>query len=422
MQVPTETDRRSESPRQAASEDCRNLIPPKIYDLRAGEGCSDRSFNAAATFWREFFPVIEEHAAPLIEGYGCHVQAKLGESRRSRGEYALDLLVLGMVIRTYAGNARRTRRFVLALALGMLWIRKRAAWVKSLADEARVALLCSHGWRVNEPRTGYNVDQNSIEEGADLLRSLPRTITWMRATGDLEQEARRVDNWRSYLATMELWQAVRWLELAVELFDEFKRVSDEALGAYTKGVETFLSTEYARRGRREDQVFCGRSPAEYRLNMVAAEVMNLALREAFEFTPEKVVLVPACMRGARASMCQAQVRGVDMTCAGCDPECAVNRISEQMRRLGASVYLVSHTSGFSRWLDRWQREPSVGVVAVACLLNILPGGFEIRARRIGAQCVPLDFPGCKKHWDREGISTAVNEDRLVEIVARPLAN
>lgn len=421
MQVPAEMERLNESALRAKSADCLSPVPSKIYDLRDGNGSSDQFYKDAAAFWQQFFARIEERAAPMIEGYGLHVQAAIGESPRSRGEYALDLLTLGMVLRMHAGKVRRTPRFVAALALGMVWARRRAPWMKSLADLIRAVLLGPYVRGVKESGPGRNVGRKT-EEGTDLLRLLPRIISWMRATGDLEHEARRVKNWHSYTATLELWQAARWLELAAELFDDFERESGKALGAYTKGVEMFLTTEYARRGRREDQLFCGRSPAEYHLNMVAAEVMNLGLKDAFEFTPEKVVLIPACMRGARASTCRAHIRGVDMTCARCDPDCAANRITQQMRRLGASVYLVPHTSGFSRWLDRWEREPGVGVVAVACLLNILPGGFEIRARRMGAQCVPLDFPGCKKHWDRDGISTAVNEDRLVEIVARPLAS
>ena len=76
-----------------------------------------------------------------------------------------------------------------------------------------------------------------------------------------------------------------------------------------------------------------------------------------------------------------------------------------MRGLGAEVYLVPHATGFSRWLARWQREPDTGVVATACLTNILPGGYEMRARSIGSQCVPLDFPGCRKHWRRDRLAT-----------------
>jgi uncharacterized protein len=81
------------------------------------------------------------------------------------------------------------------------------------------------------------------------------------------------------------------------------------------------------------------------------------------------------------------------------------------------VFIVPHSTGFSRWLERWQREADCAVTAVACLLNIVPGGFEMRARGIASQCVALDYPGCKEHWHPEGIPTAVNEDRLVQIVA-----
>jgi hypothetical protein len=105
--------------------------------------------------------------------------------------------------------------------------------------------------------------------------------------------------------------------------------------------------------------------------------------------------------------------------AACDPGCQVNRITRCMRELGAAVYLVPHSTGFSRWLERWQGKPEVGVTAVVCMLNIVAGGYEMRARGIASQCVPLNYPGCRKHWDRKGIPTAVNEERLVQVVAGP---
>jgi hypothetical protein len=42
----------------------------------------------------------------------------------------------------------------------------------------------------------------------------------------------------------------------------------------------------------------------------------------------------------------------------------------------------------------------------------------MRARGIASQCILLDYPGCRKHWRREGIATGLNEDRLVNIVLR----
>ena len=87
-----------------------------------------------------------------------------------------------------------------------------------------------------------------------------------------------------------------------------------------------------------------------------------------------------------------------------------------MRAEGIAVYIVPHSSGFSRWLERWQNDPAVGVTAVACMMNILAGGYEMRARGIASQCVPLDFPACRKHWRDDEVATSVNQERLVQIV------
>jgi hypothetical protein len=86
-----------------------------------------------------------------------------------------------------------------------------------------------------------------------------------------------------------------------------------------------------------------------------------------------------------------------------------------MHAKGVAVYMVAHASGFSRVLKRWEKT-GTGVVASACILNILPGGYEMRGRQIASQCVPLDFPGCGRHWDEKGFPTAVNEERLVQIL------
>ena len=387
-----------------------------VYDLRLKDGCSDRFFKDVASFCIGLMAEVERRASSTLDGYRRHVQLDLCEAPRSRGEYALDLLTLGMALNIYACKAERTPLWAVVVARELGRLRHHAKWMKPTVDRARGVLFKGFLNRTSAAGSGGEAKG----AGVDLLRRLPGLVAWMRATGELEQEALRVDHWRSYLGTLELWEAARWMEVAVDLFSSFEREAAEALGSYTQGVKEFLAAEYAHRGCREDQLFCGRTPVEYHLNMVAAEVMNQGLRKSFERTARKVVLVPACMRGAQASTCRAKVRGVDMTCAACDPECSVNYITRRMRKIGATVYLVPHTSGFSRWLDRWEREPGVGVTAVACLLNIMPGGLEMRERRIAAQCVPLDFPGCKKHWDSEGMSTAVNEDRLVQIMATPM--
>lgn len=378
-----------------------------VYDLRQPDANSDNFYEDVAQFSDEVLSEIERRAAAALDGYTRHVELFLSEAPRSRGEYAIELLTLGQVLGRYGGAAESTPAWVVQLVRELFELRRSSSLSKPLADLLRAVMtryfLMS---RIRSKATGVMSQPTG----------LPRLIEWLHATGEFEQEAVRLHNWRSFLFMLTQEEAARWFETAVELFDWFESEAHRALGSYTRGVSGFLAGEYAWRGCREDQIFCGKEPSEYHLCMVAAEVMNRGLRAEFEGTPQKAVLVPACLRGVHAENCRAVISGVDITCAACDPACAVNRITWRMRDLGATVYLVPHATGFSRWLKRWQTAPEYGVVAVACLLNILPGGYEMRARGIASQCVPLDYPGCKKHWSREGIPTGVNEDRLVQIV------
>jgi hypothetical protein len=378
-----------------------------VYNLRLANGSSDGFYAQVARFSDDVLAGIEERAAGALEGYTRHVKEFLREPERSRGEYAVELLTLGQALRRYGGAAESTPGWIADLARELFWLRHRSAQMKPIADLLRAAvtrlfLMPGIGRKATAQRP--------------LPDELPRLIEWLHASGEFEQESMRLNNWRSYLDTLPQAEAAHWAETAAELFDWFRDEAERALGLYTRGVAGFLSGEYAGRGCREDQLFCGKEPAEYHLSMVAAEVMNRGLRAEFERTPLKAVLVPACLRGAHAADCRAHVEGVDITCAACDPACTVNRITREMRGLGATVYLVPHATGFSRWLERWQGAPEFGVIAVACLLNILPGGYEMRARGIAAQCVPLDYPGCQKHWRPRGIATGLNEQRLVQIV------
>jgi len=395
--------------------------PNLVYDLRCGRRDSNAFYAEASKLADEIVPRIEDHAGPILDNFCHHLRTYSEEPPRSRSEYVIEFLTLGMVLRRYEAVAQATSKWVFQLAQCLLLLRRRAPILKTPTDWLRARLsrhfLFPSLQRVQEGESSSRINLEQAEAGSPVLR-LTRLILWLRAIGEYEQEALRLSNWRNYLASLTPGDAGHCMSLAVESFDDFACEAASRLGIFTEGVIRFLAGEFARRGCREDQIFCGRPPVEYHLNMLAADLINRGLQKSFERTTRKVVLVPGCMRGRKASTCKARVHGVDITCMACDPDCAVNRITQRMRKLGAKVYMVPHSSGFSRWLDRWEREPGVGVTAVACMLNILSGGYDMRSRRIASQCLPLDYPGCKKHWNERGLPTAVNEDRLVQIIAR----
>jgi hypothetical protein len=378
--------------------------PRHVYDLRNGKPSSDEFYATANRMADEALAAIEASAGALLDAYQRHIQF-LSEAPRSRGEYAIELLTLGMALHCYEGAAERSPGWVVRMSRSLVWARARSELSKPVLDWFRAGIA----------RYAFApVLGSAAQKRGSAVERLTKLVEWLEATGEFKEESRKLRNWSNFLTKLKSETATKWLHVVEELFEEFEWDAAETLGCCTQNVTSFVKREQSHPCWREDLLFRSKTAAEYHLSMVAAEVMNRGLREDFGRTAKKVVLVPTCMR-AKQGACMARVDGVDITCTGCDPECAVNRITRRLRGQGVAVYMVAHASGFSRVLKRWEQTGS-GVVASACMLNILPGGYEMRERQIASQCVPLDFPGCRKHWDDKGFPTGVNEERLVQIV------
>jgi hypothetical protein len=179
--------------------------------------------------------------------------------------------------------------------------------------------------------------------------------------------------------------------------DWFETESVRVLGPYTVRVEEFNAGHALRYRWREDQFMCLRSRREYHLNMLGAEIMNRALRDAFLSTPHRTVLVPGCMRAHTDDECRGIRTPEGIRCSGCTAECHVNRIRVMGLRNEFDVAIIPHATDLSRWAAQPGAAPQ-GVVGVACLPLLAEGGWELRRYGIPAQCVVLNQSGCRNHW------------------------
>jgi hypothetical protein len=123
------------------------------------------------------------------------------------------------------------------------------------------------------------------------------------------------------------------------------------------------------------------------------------------------------MRLKEDAECRALRKGKDISCTHCSAQCEVNKLTKLGIIDGFDVAIIPHSSDFSEWLERWKGNKEVGVVGVACVLNLLTGGYETKALGIPAQCVFLDYCGCQKHWDKTGIPTQLNKTQLSTILS-----
>jgi hypothetical protein len=278
-------------------------------------------------------------------------------------------------------------------------LRRRNRWIKPAVDRIRGIL------------STIFLTARASDSATPLLPSryrLDLLVEWLAASGEYRQEVQRMrilQRWSSEL------QPVRFLhdfESLLAFAAWFERTSADSLGTYTKEVEGYLEDGARQHRWREDVLFCARGRVEYHASMVGAEIMNRALRSDFLLSDDKVVLLPTCMRARHEGECRAIGEGFDALCTGCTTTCRVHQLQMLGRRRGFTVRMITHSSDFSRWIEQHAAGRNVGVVGVACPLNLMAGGLELKAQNVPAQCVLLEQCGCRSHWHAQGTPTTIS--------------
>ncbi|MBE0695904.1 MAG: DUF116 domain-containing protein, partial [Anaerolineaceae bacterium] len=295
--------------------------PVITYSLRDGQTCSRVFYQGVAQFTDEVVSTGERLLGPVEDSFFEHLREKGGEAPRTRevprtrAEYFLDLLMIGVLWGIYASSARRLTRPGAWFLGEASRLRERGPGWKKIADSMRG--LFSAWLRPARTQTNTSAPLAS-------LKDLDRLQRWMQAAGRLAQEARRVEIWRGFF-TVQTAERVAEALAAVTAFSAwFEERSLAVLGAYTPQVERFLKETHPAYRWREDFILCGRQRVEYHLNMVGTEILNRALREAFQQTKKRIVLVPPCMAALPDDRCKAKPTPYGNRCAGCTRDCAVN--------------------------------------------------------------------------------------------------
>lgn len=381
------------------------------YSLKCGEPDSDSYYRDSAAFADEVLSVIDSLAGPAVEKF----MRQMGEDPEDedsglKQEHGFELLVLGTLWQVYSGDASGLDKAPGQLLSGLARLRRQGGALKPGIDFIRgimSTLFLSPDIKDNDFITDPTPEQ------------LDRLLDWLEATGEFNRETERLRIWQDYIAALGRDEAVDLLATAITLAAWFEDAGLEALGRYTANVDNYLSEARPGRYWREDVIFCGRRRVEYHLNMAGAEIMNRIYRRDFISTSKKIVILPACMRSRTDADCKAVPEGGAMHCMGCTGECIVSRLCELGKQLGFKVLIIPHESSLSSSKTKKPLiEEDTGAVGVACVLNLISGGWMMRSMGIPVQCVLLDYCGCKNHWSREGLPTGLNVGRLKRILGQ----
>jgi uncharacterized protein len=378
------------------------------YSLKDNKGQSDEFYQILEAFTDEVVLEIRTMTLSITEEYISYMKINGGSRLCSLEEHGFELLVLGTLWEIYSGDAGNLGEVPAQLLSGLAKLRRQGGVLKPGLDFIRGIMstifmspdLYDHMFKLD-----ISMDH------------LDKLLNWLDASGEFNQEVIRLRRWERYLHTLPENGAKDILATAITLAGWFRGRSEEVLGAFTENVDRYLNEVRPERYWREDVIFCGRRRVEYHLNMVGAGIMNRIYRDEFVKTAEKAVLIPACMRRLPADECRGRTDESGFHCTACTAECSVLRLMRLGRENGFAVHVLSHESSISK--NRQQPEylnRNTGVVGVACVLNLISGGWLLDSMGISSQCVLLDYCGCKNHWSREGIPTEINVEQLKKVL------
>lgn len=378
------------------------------YSLKDKQAKSDAYYHTVALYTDEALAEANKLAGNLIKQYRSYLTSQQMKELPSTEECILEFLILGTLWKIYSGDALNLEKTPQQVLKGLKNLRRKNLVLKPGIDFLRGILstlylspdLYDHLYSMNP-----------------TLQNMEKLLGWLDATGEFDQEVKRLYMWRGFFSSLAPEDACNHLATALTFAIWFEIHSENALGCYTKNVERYLNEIRPNRYWHEDVIFCGRRRVEYHMNMVGAEIMNRAFRKDFLETRHKLLLLPACMRLLPGNECKAVPADNGFQCTGCTKGCSVFMLTQLGRQHGFSVAIIPHESSLSaKKKDNISFSQNVGVIGVACILNLISGGWMLKEMQIPAQCVLLDYCGCKNHWHEEGIPTELNINQLKHIL------
>jgi hypothetical protein len=350
---------------------------------------------------------------PYVVSFREYLEQNKTENIRTDEEYLFEFLTIGILWLKYSNASRELKYPSYKLLVFLYELRQKNIGIKKYVDFVRGILSTFLLYRKNA----------GIMPSAPSYKNYKKLLNWMHATGEFKEEVKRLELWKLYFESAGEDKTKLFIIEAKRFARWFEYEAEEALGEYTRYLDVYLNTGLKKHRWKEDIIFCARTEAEYHLNMVGAEIMNRAYKKSFDSSEEKAVLIPACMRllpdkgrHVQGDYCKAERRGLDYICTNCSAGCRVHQLNKLGEKENFKVYIIPHSSDFSAWLREHGLNSNIGTVGVACINNLISGGLELKSLDIPAQCVFLDYCGCKNHWHKAGFPTDINFKRLNSVL------
>lgn len=370
------------------------------YSLKGHQLDSTQYYKTVAYLSNNIMINILSDGSLYLDDFMKFIHDNHIEHIRSREEYGIEFLMIGVMLQDYIAYGRGfcPKKIYIFNLLNNL---RQREILKEKVDTIRGKLISSV------------LIKRKNKEHSIGFKDFNLTLMWMKATGDFKEEIIRLGNWAKFLQLKDDKYIEKLFHMAITKSRYLYEKCEKYLGQYIEKVSIYLEYSLNKHKKKEDFFYCGKGKNQYFFNMISAEVMNKVYRTEFLDTKEKKVFLPACMRQV-AKKCSSKKSPNGYICLGCSKNCNVNELTELGKKMNFQVYVIPHESMLLS--SSIIENSSVGIIGVACILNLMSGGWKALRLGFKPQCIVLDYCGCSSHWLDRPIMTSINIYRIIEIL------
>ena len=157
------------------------------YDLKGKEKKSKKYYETARKISKRILENIIITGEDFLADYMRYIEEHKIESLRSREEYSIEILLIGVLMLEYMDNGRAFMNKSVHLYVSLNGLRKSSEKFRPFIDKLR-------GILINRVLTKKKKGINNY-----TLYDFYLVIRWMEAVGDFEEELKRIKGWYLFL-------------------------------------------------------------------------------------------------------------------------------------------------------------------------------------------------------------------------------
>lgn len=365
------------------------------YNLQGDDITSDKYYEKVSVISRSVKKIIFKQGNEYLNDFMQYIEENHIELLRTKDEYAIEFLMVGVMLSEYNLYGNTVTKGFSAVFKLLNKLRQKDK-LKNKVDIIKGVLISSILYKKNN------------KEKYDLKN----VVYWMNLSGDFNEEVYRLKVWISFFKNKDRKYINNLIKAAIDVTEIMEKICDDAFITYVKPLEKFLKNAPQKYKNREDLIYCNKGKKQYYFNMLCAQIMNEVYHEEFLKCKNKKIFAPACMRQVEKK-CKCVKGNYGYICRKCSSVCNINLLSRLVEKKNIEVCIIPHETDIKKL--NIKEKDKIGIIGIACITNLMSGGWK--ALRLGfiPQCVFLDYCGCEKHWLDKGAMTSINSLNILKL-------